>query len=88
MGRIAATFGRTRQAGRIALMPYLAMGYPTVQATLELGPALVAAGADIFELGVPYSDPLADGATVQRATQTALKNGVTPRMCQIGRAHV
>ena len=81
MGRIAATFERTRQAGRIALMPYLAMGYPTIQATLDLGPALAAAGADIFELGVPYSDPLADGATVQRATQIALKNGVTPRMC-------
>lgn len=62
-------------------MPYLAMGYPTIQTTLDLGPALVAAGADIFELGVPYSDPLADGATVQRATQTALKNGVTPRLC-------
>ncbi|HLZ10317.1 MAG TPA: tryptophan synthase subunit alpha, partial [Chloroflexota bacterium] len=81
MGRIAATFERTRRAGRIALMPYLALGYPTIEATLELAPALVAAGANFFELGVPYSDPLADGATVQRATQIALKNGVTPRSC-------
>ena len=62
-------------------MPYLAMGYPTIQATLDLAPALAAAGADVFELGVPYSDPLADGATVQRATQVALRNGITPRIC-------
>jgi tryptophan synthase alpha chain len=81
MGRIESTFDRTRRKGRIALMPYLALGYPTVQATLDLAPALVEAGADIFELGIPYSDPLADGATVQRATQIALKNGVTPRSC-------
>src|SRR5437870_6541040 len=81
MGRIAATFERTRRAGRIALMPYLAMGYPTIQATLDLAPALAAVGADVFELGVPYSDPLADGATVQRATQVALRNGITPRSC-------
>lgn len=81
MGRIEQTFERTRAAGRIALMPYLAVGYPSVESTLALAPALVAAGADIFELGVPYSDPLADGATLQRATQIALANGVTPRIC-------
>jgi tryptophan synthase alpha chain len=74
-------FERTRAAGRIALMPYLPVGYPSVETTLALAPALVAAGADLFELGVPYSDPLADGATVQRATQAALANGVTLGLC-------
>ena len=91
MGRISQVFERTKRAGRIALMPYLAVGYPTVEMTVRLAPALERAGADIFELGVPYSDPLADGATIQRATQVALKNGVTPTIClevaaEIGRA--
>lgn len=81
MGQISEVFERTRRAGRIALMPYLAVGYPTVETTLALGPALASAGADIFELGVPFSDPLADGATIQHATQIALRNGVTPTMC-------
>ncbi len=81
MGRISRTFERTKREGRIALMPYLAIGYPTVETTVALAEALVAAGADVFELGVPFSDPLADGATVQRATQIALKNGVTPGIC-------
>jgi tryptophan synthase alpha chain len=81
VSRIAEAFDRTRQAGRIALMPYLAVGYPTLDSTLELARALADAGADIFELGVPYSDPLADGATMQRATQVALGNGVTLARC-------
>lgn len=81
MGRISDTFERTRSAGRIALMPYLAVGYPNLETTLALAPALVEAGADMFELGIPYSDPLADGATIQRATQVALRNGITPRAC-------
>jgi len=79
--RIARVFERTKAQGRIALMPYLAIGYPDVETTLALAPALVEAGADLFELGIPYSDPLADGATVQRATQVALRNGVTSRVC-------
>jgi len=81
MGQISDTFEKTRSAGRIALMPYLAVGYPTVETTLALAPALASAGADIFELGVPFSDPLADGATVQHATQIALRNGVTLTTC-------
>lgn len=81
MGQISEIFDKKRSAGRIALMPYLAVGYPTVEMTLELGPALARAGADIFELGVPFSDPLADGATVQHATQVALRNGVTLATC-------
>jgi tryptophan synthase alpha chain len=81
MSRLSDTFERTRREGRIALMPYLFVGYPTVDATVELASALAEAGADIFELGVPYSDPLADGATIQHATHVALANGVTPRLC-------
>lgn len=81
MKRIARTFEKTRQQNRIALMPFLPIGYPSVEATLALAPALAEAGADLFELGVPYSDPQADGATIQHATHQALQNGVTPRVC-------
>lgn len=81
MKRIATTFEKTRQHNRIALMPYLPIGYPSVETTLALAPALVEAGADLFELGVPYSDPQADGATIQHATHQALQNGITPRVC-------
>lgn len=81
MSRIAQLFARTKGEGRIALMPYLAVGYPDLETTLALAPALTEAGADAFELGIPYSDPLADGPTIQHATQAALKNGITPRAC-------
>lgn len=81
MSRIAATFARLRAEGRTALMPYLTIGFPERDSTLELVPAMEAAGASLFELGVPFSDPLADGATVQRATQRALANGVTFAGC-------
>jgi tryptophan synthase alpha chain len=76
MSRIAATFARLRAARRTALMPYLMVGYPRRDSALELAPALEAAGADMFELGVPFSDPLADGATIQRAAERALANGI------------
>lgn len=76
MSRIATTFARLRDARRPALMPYLMIGFPERQSTLELVPALEAAGADMFELGIPFSDPLADGATIQRAGQVALNNGI------------
>jgi tryptophan synthase alpha chain len=81
MAGLAAAFDGLRRQGRIALMPYLAVGYPDVATTLALAPALARAGADMFELGIPYSDPLADGATLQHATQVALRNGVTPEIC-------
>lgn len=81
MSRIAQLFAKTKREGRIALLPYLAVGYPDLQTTLALAPALAAAGADGFELGIPYSDPLADGPTIQHATQAALKNGITSRAC-------
>ncbi len=81
MSRISATFAKLRSEGRIALMPYLTVGFPERDSTLDLVPALEAAGASLFELGVPFSDPLADGATIQRATQRALENGITITDC-------
>ena len=81
MSRIARTFANLRSAGRLALIPYFTVGYPDVATTVELAPALVAAGADLIELGVPFSDPLADGVTIQRASHAALEAGVTPRAC-------
>lgn len=66
---------------RKALVAYLTVGYPNVEATLEAVPALVEAGCDMVELGIPFSDPLADGATIQRATQGALAQGVTSDTC-------
>ena len=81
MSRIATTFARLRAEGRIALMPFLTVGFPERDSALDLVPAMEAAGASIFELGVPFSDPLADGATIQRATQRALANGITLADC-------
>ena len=81
MSRITATFENLRKAGRTALMPYLTIGYPHLQSALTLVPGLVDAGADLIELGVPFSDPLADGATIQAASQQALANGVTLSVC-------
>jgi tryptophan synthase alpha chain len=81
MSRIAETFARLRAAGKTALMPYVTVGFPERTSTLELVPALEAAGADLFELGMPFSDPLADGATIQRATQRAIDNGVNLAYC-------
>lgn len=76
MSKISQTFARLKAEGRGALMPYLMVGYPEKNALETLAPALEAAGADLFEIGVPFSDPLADGATIQRASEQALRNGV------------
>ena len=81
MSPITATFQDLRRAGKTALMPYLTMGYPRLQSALELIPAFVEAGADLIELGVPFSDPLADGATIQATAQQALANGMTLSLC-------
>jgi tryptophan synthase alpha chain len=81
MSRIAETFARLKAANRTALMPYLMVGFPERNSTQELAPALEAAGADLFELGIPFSDPLADGATIQRAGERALANGVRLPFC-------
>ena len=75
MNRIDTTFEALRAEGRVGLFPYLTAGYPALDATERLAVAAVEAGADALELGVPFSDPLADGATMQRASEVALRNG-------------
>ncbi len=80
-GRIEAAFEALKAEGRTGLIAFLTVGYPSVEATLELVPALVEGGAAAVELGVPFSDPLADGATIQRASHHALTRGVTPSVC-------
>ena len=75
--RIAAAFATAREAGRIALIPYVVVGYPDAATSLRVALAAIDAGADLLEIGLPYSDPLADGATLQRASQVALGNGAT-----------
>ncbi len=75
--RIAAAFSRARDEGRAALIPYVVAGYPDAETSLEIAIAAADAGADLLEVGLPYSDPLADGATLQRASQVALGAGAT-----------
>lgn len=75
--RIAAAFARTAESGRAAaLIPYIAAGDPSPSATVALMHALVEAGADVLELGVPFSDPMADGPVIQRAADRAIAQGV------------
>jgi tryptophan synthase alpha chain len=75
--RIAAGFGRAATEGRAALIPYVVAGYPDHETSLAAALAAADAGADLLEIGLPYSDPLADGATLQRATSAALRAGAT-----------
>ncbi len=76
MSRIAATFERLRKAGRKGLVPYITVGDPFADATAEIMAALADGGADIIELGVPFSDPMADGPVIQKASERALARGV------------
>ncbi len=69
------------QKGRPAFMPYSVLGYPNREGGLETIRQLVSAGADLLELGAPFSDPLADGPTIQAATQQSLENGTTLKDC-------
>ena len=75
--RIAEAFARARADGRVALIPYIVAGYPDAETSLAAACAAIDAGADLLEVGLPYSDPLADGATLQRASQGALAAGAT-----------
>ena len=75
--RISEAFGN----GRAAFMPYFTIGYPDYETSLNVVEACVEAGADLMELGVPFSDPLADGPTIQHSTQVALENGITVKHC-------
>ncbi|HEX6291625.1 MAG TPA: tryptophan synthase subunit alpha [Herpetosiphonaceae bacterium] len=81
MSRIRSSWEALAAARRRALILYLTVGFPERESALNLVPRLIAAGADMVELGVPFSDPLADGATVQRATERALKNRVNVAYC-------
>lgn len=77
MSRISTIFTK----GHKALIGYITAGYPDIAATPVIARALAQAGCDIIELGIPFSDPLADGATIQQASYRALLNGTTPRAC-------
>ncbi len=79
MSRIAQVFKKLGKTGRKALVPYIMAGDPTLNDTKRFIADLEKAGADIIELGVPFTDPLADGPTIQRASERALKQGVTLR---------
>ncbi len=74
-------FEDARRAGRPLFIPYVTAGYPTPADTVPLMLAMEAGGADVIEIGVPFSDPMADGATIQHANQVALEHGVTFQDC-------
>jgi tryptophan synthase alpha chain len=76
MSRLSTTFARLAAEGRKALVPYITSGHPARDATVPIMHAIVAAGADVIELGVPFSDPMADGPTIQRSNEKALALGV------------
>ena len=78
---IGQAFARARAQGRAALIAYLTLGYPSPADSPALVRALQDGGADLIELGVPFSDPLADGPVIQRASHQALQAGMTPRGC-------
>ena len=80
MSRIASCFEQLKSQGRCALIPFVTAGDPEPNQTVPLMHALVAGGADIIELGVPFSDPMADGPTIQRASERALAYGVSLRL--------
>src|SRR6266850_8001040 len=76
MSRIQPTFDRLRKTGRKALIPYVTAGDPDRSTTVPVMHAMVEAGADVIELGIPFSDPMADGPVIQRSGERALKQGV------------
>ena len=79
MGRITATFEKLRARKRCALIPFVTAGDPTSEVTVAIMHSLVKAGADVIELGVPFSDPMADGPVIQRSSERALAGGVSLR---------
>ena len=85
MTRIEKKFAHLKSEGRKGFIPYITAGDPSLDVTLQLVLALEEAGADVIELGVPFSDPIADGPVIQRATERALHNGITLRkILQLG----
>ena len=86
MNRIDARFAELKRRGEAALIPFVTAGDPEIKTTLGILRALEQAGADAIEIGVPFSDPMADGATIQRASERALKSGTTlPRVLEMVR---
>lgn len=77
MSQIATVF----KPGYKALIAYITVGYPDIEATSKIAAILANSGCDIIELGIPFSDPLADGATIQKASYQALQRGTTPQVC-------
>ncbi|MDH4062631.1 MAG: tryptophan synthase subunit alpha, partial [Aquincola sp.] len=76
MSRIGATFDALRRDRRKAVIPYLCAGDPIPEATVDVMLAMARAGADVIELGVPFSDPMADGPVIQKASERALAKGI------------
>lgn len=81
LDRLENALGTARRERRAAVIPYVTIGFPTLDDTLAIVPAIERAGADVIELGVPYSDPLADGPTIQAASHRALQGGMNMRGC-------
>jgi tryptophan synthase alpha chain len=79
--RITQAFARAREEGRGVLIPYFMCGYPSAEQSVSIIVAAAEGGADLIELGMPFSDPLADGATIQHAGQIALEQGMTVKGC-------
>jgi tryptophan synthase alpha chain len=77
--RLSETFARARADKRVAFFPYMTVGYPDLATSIAIMKTMVEAGADGMEIGIPFSDPLADGPSIQRSTYTALQAGVHPR---------
>jgi tryptophan synthase alpha chain len=81
MSRISPLFDKLRAEDRLGLFTYITVGYPRLDSTPDIALALAGAGADLVELGIPFSDPLAEGRTIQATSQRALENGVTVASC-------
>lgn len=81
LSALEATFARARDERRATFMPFFTIGYPDLPTSLKVIEMLVEIGADAIEIGVPFSDPLADGPTIQHSSQVALNNGITVRDC-------
>ena len=79
--RIDTTFANLRESGQTALAPFVTVGFPDVPTSEDMARAILESGGDMLEIGVPFSDPLADGPTVQMTSYRALQNGVTLRGC-------
>ncbi len=78
---VRTAFESARSDGRTAIVPFLTVGHPTLEASLDCVVAVVKAGADVVELGVPFSDPLAEGPVIQASSFKALENGITVSDC-------